>query len=396
MIPIVLGWLLAVGASPASAAPLSPDEAVVAALNLHPDVQLADAERLAAEGARTQSSVFLYNPTVMGRISVDGRRGMAMLSQPLSISGEGWHARAEARNEVEAASANLTRAQLIAAADVRRAYVRAAVASAQVRVAQQGVELSSRLRRGVDRQGEEGEISALSVSLGRMAEVQTATRMMAAQEVEADALQELAALIGRDVRAEDLVLDILALAPSPGEAPQERSDVIAARRHLEAAKANHRRRKAAGMPAVSIGAFISAEDGELFAGPTLGLTLPIWQQGQVNTFEAKGQAAIAEAHLKALEARAAAEVRTAGERLAQSEALQAALIADPVDEARRALASIESGYIAGEIDLASTVLLQDEVQRGESAALELLGQVAYARLDFLLATDDPALLGGAQ
>ena len=66
-----------------------------------------------------------------------------------------------------------------------------------------------------------------------------------------------------------------------------------------------------------------------------------------------------------------------------------------LQEARAALASIESGVLAGEIDLPTAVLLQTQVLQGEAAVVTLRGLVADARLDELLALDDDVLLGGA-
>ena len=84
--------------------------------------------------------------------------------------------------------------------------------------------------------------------------------------------------------------------------------------------------------------------------------------------------------------------QTAEARFAEAGALEAALQTDPLAEARAALTSVEAGYRAGEIDLPSTVLLQDQVLDGEGAALALMGGIARARLDLLLATDDDRLL----
>ena len=64
--------------------------------------------------------------------------------------------------------------------------------------------------------------------------------------------------------------------------------------------------------------------------------------------------------------------------------------------ARAALGSVEAGYLAGEIDLTSTVLLQTQILDGEVAVVQLEGHVARARLDLLLASEDPALLGGVR
>ena len=104
---------------------------------------------------------------------------------------------------------------------------------------------------------------------------------------------------------------------------------------------------------------------------------------------------VAQSRLAETQAVATTEVTTATQR---DELATTALLAvgqDPMEDARAALSSVEAGYLAGEIDLTSAVLLQAQILDGEVAIVQLEGHVATARLDVLLATEDPALLGGA-
>jgi cobalt-zinc-cadmium efflux system outer membrane protein len=378
-------------------APLTPEAAVVAALSVHPNVRAAESELLLARGLRSESSLLLGNPTASGGASLDGERASLSLTQPLSLTGEGWYARSSATARVDAAEGWLRRARLAAAADTRLAYVEAVVATGRVRVATEGVELASRLRHAVSRQSEEGEASTLDLRLARLAEVQAASALLDARDVEADALRTLAALVARPVVAERLVGDPLAAAPEPAlAAPSERSDVLAAQAALRAAETELRRQRAASLPPVEVGLFVDVEAGQTFVGPTVGVEIPLFARNQAGRADARGEVLVADARVDSLAARADTEIATAQRRVAEARELSATLVADPVAEAREALRSIEAGYLAGEIDLPTTVLLQHEVLNGEAAALVLLGQVADARLDLLLATEDPQLLGGAR
>ena len=65
-----------------------------------------------------------------------------------------------------------------------------------------------------------------------------------------------------------------------------------------------------------------------------------------------------------------------------------------LDDARAALASISLGFEGGELDLPTALLLQRQVLLSESAAIRARGQVAGARVDYALASEDPSLLGG--
>ena len=113
---------------------LSPDHAVALALAAHPVLHAAEAALSTAEASRSASSVFLYNPRVDAWGTPDGSRAELSVGQPLSVTGEGWHARSGARAAVQSADASLSRSRREVAAAVRRAYIDAAVAVGVVEV----------------------------------------------------------------------------------------------------------------------------------------------------------------------------------------------------------------------------------------------------------------------
>jgi outer membrane protein TolC len=333
------------------------------------------------------------NPTLAASRSVGGRRASGSLSQPLSLTGEGAAARDVARADILAAEARLDRARRVAAADVRRSYAETVVRCGQVTVAEDGVAIAARLRDAVGLQHVEGEASLLDLRLARLALVQASARLLDAREAEAQALRSLADKLGDSPTCDQLAPDPLLTAPvARPPHSSDRSDVRAAVASLDAAHAALRRERARAWAPIQVGAFVSVEDDAAFAGPSISLQLPIFDRNQSQQGAAEGAVASRAADHARLVARAATEQRTARLRSSEADALQAALGADPLEEAREALVSIEEGYRAGELDLASTVLLQDQVLDGEAATLALLGGIARARLDLLLATDDDRLL----
>lgn len=376
---------------------LTPDEAVAASLIHHTQLRNADAALLSAQGERHEISLFLNNPQVSGAMSApDGQRLSAGISQPLSLTGEGWHARGAASARVDARQAWLDRSALVAAAEVREAYIQAVVAGGRVRVAQDAVALSGRLRHAVSRQQEEGEVSMLALRLARMAEVHAASNLMEARAFEAEALQRLAGMVGEEVVSGTLVVDPMAAVPAASTATGERLDVVAAREQLRAAERELRRQRASTLPPVSVGLAVEVEDGQSFVGPTVGVTVPLFGRNQSGRTRAAGAVDVADAALASTVARAETQQTTAQVRVSEAEEIARRFEYDPVADGQAALASVEAGYLAGEIDLPSTVLLQREVLEGEAAAFELLGRIGVARIDLLLANEDPALLGGAQ
>jgi len=376
---------------------LSPDRAVALSLTAHPDLRTTEVALSTAEASRSAAALFLSNPSVDAWTTPDAARADLGVSQPLSLTGEGWHARRGAARSADSARATLRRARRELAANVRLAYAEAVVAAGVVGVAREGLDLAGRLRFGVQRRHEEGEASALDLRLARLAEVQAAARLLEARRREVAALRGLSSWTLTPVTAADLATDPLVVVPlnSPLDVGQ-RSDVVAADAALEAARAGLRRARAAIVPPLSVGIGAEVEGGAAFVGPSVGLTLPIFDRNQVGRAQASGAVAVAEGRLARAEAMAEIERVTSSARLAEAEVAAETVVEGGLEEARAALASIEAGVLAGEIDLATAVLLQVQVLEGEAAVFTLRGLLADAHIDRLLALDADALLGGAR
>lgn len=378
----------------ALAAPLSPNDAVAAALASNPDVARADAELTAATGASRQSGFLRENPEIDGGYALVGDKIELSVSQAVSISGEGMADHRSARARVAAAEAGVTRARLEVAAETRSAYIEAVVAQQGAALARQAFDLATRQLAATESRVRAGEAADLDLRLARLDQAKAARELLGARAVEAEALSALSTLTQRPVSAGDLATDPLVAAPEPHAARgDERSDVRAARLALDAAEAAVSRERAAGLPPVTLGGFYENGGGSVVAGPALGVTLPLWHQNQAGVSEARGEAGVARAELDAATARAAAEQRTAADAHADSVATMASVPAT-IDDAVAALASIESGVRSGELDLVTTILLRDEVVSGQQALSEARGDLARSRIHLLLATEDESLLGG--
>lgn len=376
--------------------PLSPEKAVAFALATHPDIRAASAALQTAEGARSASALFLTNPQASAWVAPGAARAELAASQPLSLTGEGRHAHRAAGAQARSGEAALSRARRRIAAEVRLAYIDAAIAIGRTSVASEGAELAARLRFAVTRKHEEGEASALELRLAHLYEVQAAARLLAARKDEVEALRVLSEAIAAPVAATDLEDDPIAAAPFAGsEVSTDRIDVMAARNAVEAARAGLARQRAAQWAPVSVGVGLSVEDGQAFVGPSVSVPVSVFDRNQVGVARARGDLSVAEGRLAALEARVEVEQRTARERTEEAEQLTEALTDDPLDEARAAIASIEAGVRAGEIELSTAVLLAVQVLDGEAAIFTSRGLLADARVDLLLAMDDDRLLGGA-
>lgn len=396
MLRLLLVVLALSFAAPAAADGLAPGDAVEAALRLHPSVVTAEAELEQARGAADQVRLLLENPHLSGRLAVDGSRSGATLTQPISLTAEGAAARRATQSRVDAAAHQLNRARLEASAAARGLYVDAVVASALVDVARAGLGLSTRLHGAADRRLEQGAISELDLRLARLAEIDAAGRLLEAQALQARALQRLSAATGRLIVADALLKDPRSAAPRSTKGAAGRSDLEAAEARLEAAEGELARQRAATLAPVGVGAFVGTEHGETFVGPSLQVTLPIFDRNQAARSTASADRAVAQGAATALVARIEAEQLTAGVRTAEAQTLEGLLSSDPQADARAALDSLEAGYRAGELDLPQTLLLQRQVLDGQGAIVQLQASIARARIDEALATEDAALLAAGE
>ncbi len=384
----------------ASAAPLSPDDAVRAALQHDPTLGHAEADLLAAKGALRASSGPRQNPHFEARAAGSYLEVEAV--QPLSLTGEGFAASRSARAERDAAELSLGRARLETAARARLAWADAAVASGRARLSSQALDLATRLREATEARVAAGEAPVLDLRLARLEEAKAAAGHLDARAQESDALRTLAHVTGLaadDVDAEGDPLDA-SPAVSPSEQAQAagvRSDVAAADRRVDAARAAVGRERAAVFPAVELGAFYERDGDFTQVGPIVGVEVPLWQQNQGGVSSARAELLAAEREAEAIRARAAAERVTSERSLAEMDSTSVVLGQGLADEAAEALASIDAGYRAGELDLLQTVLLRAEVVNGLDAILNARGAIAAARIDYLLAAENGSLIpGGAE
>ncbi len=380
----------------ALAAPLTADQAVAAALSRDPTLAEAAAARVAAEGQHKASRGLRHDPTVGAELAVVGQAWGVSLAQPLSISGEGLAASAAARHAQAATEARHDRAALEVAADTRRAWIQAVVARAQAELAARALAVARRIEAAASQRVAVGEASQLDLRLARLQLEKARTAWMAATVADGEATAGLAATIGVQAGALELPTDPLAGAPQPaGDGAAPRSGLRAADAEVEAAQAALRRERAAALPPLSLGAFVEQEGDELRAGPSLSLTVPLWQANVDGRSRARAELSAAQARRDAAHRHAAAEQTTAARVTATLETAAAAQGDDLPAEAEAALDSVALGYDRGELDLLSTALLQGEIIEGQAAWLEGRRLVAEARLTHLLAIEDPRLLGPA-
>lgn len=389
---VSLALVLGLWPTRAWATPLSADDVVRSALSRHPDAVASASAVPAAEARRREVGTFLENPEASVGVAIAGGLVQGTLNQPISITGEGWHARRAATAEIDAAEGDARRTDLRIAAEARTAYAWAVTARERWQLADEAMRQSTRLREAVEAREAVGEARPLDVRLARMAEAETTELAIRARRDHADALTTLA-LYAPDAVTAELADDPLAVLPAIA-AMADRSDIAAAEARLREAEAELRRERAAMMPHLGVGMFFQKDNahgdpGDI--GPQLTIGIPLWTRNQGAIGTARAALDVARAELESVRSRASAEQAVLPEVGAYADEALGRL-GDFEQDAREALTSIELGWTTGEIDISEAVLLRREVLDGWVAALDARQSTVEARLEVLLATEDPHLI----
>lgn len=396
MTPTLRGVCLLVafglGSRATQAAPLTADDVVRSALTRHPDAVASDAAVRAAISDRRGVGLFLDNPEISGGLAVVGGLVQGTINQPLSVTGEGWHARSAAAAGVDAAEADAHRSALRVAAQARATLAWAITTRERWSLADEAMKQTTRLREAAEAREAVGEGSQLHVRLARMAAAEATERAISARRDHASARAMLASYTPLAASAE-LGDDPLAVLPDAAPVGP-RTDVTAAEARVRQAEATLARERSAAMPRVGVGLFAQRDEAHGDAGdfgPQVTLGLPIWTRNQGATGMARAELTTAQAELDALRTRVATEQLLLPEVAAYADQALGAL-GDFANDARAALESVEIGWTTGEIDVSQAVLLRREVLDGWAAALDARQATVEARLDRLLAEESPTLI----
>lgn len=393
-------WLLGL----ALAAPLTADEVVAAALLHDPSLAAAEAAVTAAEGERRAATGLRVDPTLEVRLGFGLPQHELALSQPVSLSGEGLAAARAAEAGLRAAEAARDRARLVVAAEARRWLIAAVAAQAQLERAGEASRLATELRAVAEARLASGAVAELEVHLARLEEAAARADLAVALRAALTAREELAGGTGLpyDVELPD---DPMSAAPR-ADGRGVRGDAVHAEVEVERADAALRQERAAALPPVAVGVWAQVQNVAVSAGPggvevagwswsenaawtvgpTLSMTLPVWNGNRAGVARAAGEQAVARSELAAVEARVSAEQAGSALRRASIEAVGPE---DPGAEARLALAGVEAARAAGQLGHAEATLLRARV-------LEVWGRAAVARVQAAELAVELALAEGWQ
>jgi len=344
-----------------------------------PSARAAQARLDIARGASRSLATYPHNPRAevktAGLIDPGGSGDYeARLSQEFEWAGQSGLRSAVARSSETSAAADYDRSMSLFAAEVDIAFYALLAATEKARVWDEAAALGRALREAVDAERREGAGTLLDANL---AGIQAARAEVASYSARADvtaAAGTLARLLGLDPTAP--------IVPSGGaggptalppietwmeEAMQARADLSAARYRIEEAEARSSLATRSAIPNVDLAAVASraAETAPTTLGLNVSVGLPLWNRNQGARDEAQARIRLRSEEERDLALGVRAEVSAAWERTNAAVAGLALYDSDVLAQARENRSLLDRARSAGQLDLATTVVLQSQVIEAE-------------------------------
>jgi cobalt-zinc-cadmium efflux system outer membrane protein len=377
----------------AAAAGVGVEDAVEVALQRNASLLSLQAE-VAAERARLAGASLLAqeNPELElaagprwsgGERSTDWEVGV---SQRLGPYGQRGLRREAARQLVGAAEARLELRRVEVAAEVRTAFYRALAAGEQAKLATEAVELAEEALEAAEARQRSGAASTIEVNTARIALGGSLRERSEAEQRRASALGALVVLLGLDAR-EGLTpegkLDPGTSEVVDGEAMlkaalERRSDLVAARRELEAARAEARLAGREALPDPRVGVTYAEEEGAQVLRGGIAIDLPIVQRNQAGRGVAGARVDQATRAAEALERTIRAEVMVATERVRTASAAAKAFGGAAITSAHENLQLVTEAYRAGKVDLFQLLVIRREALDARTSYLSALEELLAA------------------
>lgn len=360
---------------------LSLAEAQRLALTRNPAFLADRQESAIARGELRQARVYRFNPDVELRTPGAAAGGLRdyelFVGQEVEWAGQrGLRIRAARRGSerADAAVRNAARTALTAASE---AYYTALAAARRLEVAREIARLNQQLLQATRTQAREGEISTLDANLAEIELGRARARVLGAEREAVSARLALQRQLGIGPDTVVRLQDAVPAGPSPSEldadsllarALERRPDLHAAARAVEQRRALAQLAQRAAIPNLRLGAL--AERDPAGGSPRLGfgvnLGLPLWNrnQGEVAARAAEAEQARLQRGATELQVRTEVEDAVRSYRTAHEEAR--IYQQDVLEPARQNQRLLEMAYRAGKINLATLLLVRNQLLDAET------------------------------
>lgn len=389
--------LLVLGCVPAFAEPrpLTIEEAVRSALERNADVLGAEAELAAARARRSGAGLLLpTNPSVTvttgPRSSPSGRTTdhSVQVSQQIEIAGQRGLRIAATQAGVDAAQARVQAVRVDTAARVRESFARALAAGHHLQLATETVELA---RQGVEAAEERfaaGAAALIEVNTARIELGRAGRERAGAQRRRAEVGAELRLLAGIEPADEVALQGELAASelPSAIEASVEqalatRGEVLAARRAVDAARADLRLASREWIPSPRVGASYTREQESdtNIVQSIVSIDLPVFNRNKAARGVAAARVTQLEAALTATERAVRQDVATAAARLDAARGAAEGYAAGVVKAMQENMELATESHREGKLDFLQLLVIRRQTIDARREYIEVLAELAAAR-----------------
>lgn len=388
------------------AAPVTVDEAISAALDRNASILALRAE---LEGLRAQvrgaSRLMRSNPEIAGAYGPRRSSGEestndleVSLSQELEIFGQRSARRDAAAATFAAAEGRLESRRVEVAAEVRTAFARALADEQRLAVADESLALAKEELEAAEQRLRSGATSRMEVNAAHAAVGRAARERAAAVQRRSAAYGRLVVLTGVDP-GEPLQLAGELAEGAPGEsgldgdlerALERRPDLAAARREVDAARAEALLAARSALPTPRVGVSY-VEEGDprgsarILQG-TLAFDLPVFDRNQEERGAASARERQAALALAALTRAARGEVALALARLEAAIDATRAWTGGPLEAVAENMRLVDEAYRAGKVDFFQLLLIRRETLEARNGYVDALEELHAAKAELLRAT----------
>jgi cobalt-zinc-cadmium efflux system outer membrane protein len=383
---------------------VSLEEARAMAARANPELLASSWRPAAARGDVRAARTLRFNPELAFESRSPGAgiasRYEAELGLSLEVAGQpGLRVEASEAGYQAASRRFLDDGRLILR-EVERAYHRLVAAEQREALADQISALNSELEAAVTAQRAEGEVSLLEANLAGIEAARARARALEARSARTTAALELRRLLGLRtdtlvVRTEGVAAERSAAADLAGgssveEALTARPDLLAAEQEIERARQEARLARREAFPNLRIAALATREDPLVDPrfGVSAGIELPLFNRNQGLTQRRQAEIAETEQARRATELRVREEVESALRAYESARREVALLEAEMLGPIRQNQALLEIAFREGKIDLASLLLLRNQLLDAELTYWEAWERRAIAHTNLAAATGE--------
>ncbi len=373
--------------------PLSLHRAVALALERNLELQSqtdeVDVARARLDGA---SLVLQRNPEVGGAVGPrsNGTASATIdyeveISQTIEVAGQRGARVDSATAGLAAAEAQLKRRRVVLAGDVQEAFGRALAAEQLLKLQRDAEALAKQALQAAEDRQKAGAASRIEVNTARIELGRALREKTLAVQRRTAAFGELRILLGVDAAYPHLVLEGELSIPAEAAhldekailaaATANRQDLVAARKDLETAEAEHRLANREWAPTPRIGAIYKREEAAQIVQGTLSFELPLFNRNKGARGVASARVHQSERALAALLLRIQQEAHIAASKHDAAHEAAQAYAGGIVQAMQENLSLVDEGYRAGKIDFFQLLVIRRETldaRRGYIEALEEL------------------------